>query len=210
VIKFFNPRNTIKESWFHHYSRLRQMSSWKWITKTYFEKNQRLLKFFKCHRLAFQDLREESGLIYLHFDRSSCLSQKIDVVGQDGKEYLVDLDICPFILQKKVDIAMLHLKEQLSKSAIEEAKKGVRQIYQLFLTRAQKGYTDHRQSLLKNYGFADGRAVQLDVGRIKLDERVKKMPIKDLERIVANLSKKLPTELASVLNECLDETRRTL
>ena len=23
VIKFFNPRNTIKESWFHHYSRLR-------------------------------------------------------------------------------------------------------------------------------------------------------------------------------------------
>src|SRR5579863_4478815 len=33
VIKFFNPRNTIKKSWFHHYSRLREMSSWKWITK---------------------------------------------------------------------------------------------------------------------------------------------------------------------------------
>src|SRR3954466_9593690 len=26
VIKFFNPRNTIKENWFHRYSRLRQMS----------------------------------------------------------------------------------------------------------------------------------------------------------------------------------------
>lgn len=208
VIKFFNPRNTIKENWFHRYSRLRQMSSLKWITKTYLEKEQRLSKFFKCHRLAFRDLREESGLIYLHFDRSSCLSQQIDVIDQDGKKYLVDLNICPFILQKKVDIAMTHLEEQLAKGGIEEAKEGVRQIYQLFLTRAQKGYTDHRQSLFKNYGFADGRAVQLDVGRIKLDERVKKMPIKDLERIVENLSKQLPPELVPVLNECLEESRR--
>jgi hypothetical protein len=208
VIKFFNPRNSIKENWFHRYSRLRQMSSLKWITKTYFEKKQRLRKFFKCHRLAFRDLREESGLIYLHFDRSSSVSKKIDVVDQDGKAYLVDLDICPFILQKKVDIAMTRLEEQVAKGAIEEAKEGVRQIYQLFLTRAQKGYTDHRQSLFKNYGFADGCAVQLDVGRIKLDERVKKMPIKDLERIVENLSKQLPPQLTPVLNECLEASRR--
>ncbi len=207
VIKFFNPRNSIKENWFHRYSRLRQMSSLKWITKTYFEKKQRLRKFFKCHRLAFRDLREESGLIYLHFDRSSCVSKKIDVVDQDGKAYLVDLDICPFILQKKVDIVMTRLEEQVANGAIEEAKEGVRQIYQLFLTRAQKGYTDHRQSLFKNYGFADGRAVQLDVGRIKLDEQVKKMPIKDLERIVENLSKQLPPQLTPVLNECLDESK---
>lgn len=203
VIKFFNPRNTIKESWFHHYSRLREMSSWKWIVKTYFEKEERLQKLFKCYRLAFRDLREESGLIYLHFDRSSSLFQKIDVAHQDGKEYLVDLDICPFVLQKRVDIAMTHIKEQLAKGAIEEVKKDVRQIYQLFLTRAQKGYTDHRQSLFKNYGFADGRVIQLDVGRIKHDERVKKMPHKDLERIVANLSKQLPPELIPVLKECL-------
>ncbi len=208
VIKFFNPRNTIKENWFHRYSRLRQMSSLKWIMKTYLEKEERLRKFFKCHRLAFRDLKEESGLIYLHFDKSSCLAQKIDVVDHDGKEYLVDLDICPFILQKKVDIAMTHLEEQLANGSIEEAKQGVRQIYQLFLTRAQKGYTDHRQSLFKNYGFADGRAVQLDVGRIKLDKRVKKMPLNDLERIVANLSKQLPPELVPVLNECLEESKR--
>jgi hypothetical protein len=203
VIKFFNPRNTIKKSWFHHYSRLREMSSLKWITKTYFEKEERLQKLFKCYRLAFRDLREESGLIYLHFDRSSSLSQKIDVAHQDGKEYLIDLDSCPFVLQKRVDIAMEHLKEQLAKGAIEEAKKDVRQIYQLFLTRAQKGYTDHRQSLFKNYGFADGRVIQLDVGRIKHDERIKKMPHKDLERIVANLSKQLPPELIPVLKEVL-------
>jgi hypothetical protein len=208
VIKFFNPRNTIKENWFHRYSRLRQMNSLKWITKTYLEKEERLLTFFKCHRLAFRDLKEESGLIYLHFDKSSCLAQKIDLVDHDGKEYLVDLDVCPFILQKKAEIAMTHLKEQLAKGSIEEAKEGIRQIYQLFLTRAQRGYTDHHQSLCKNYGFADGRAVQLDVGRIKLDERVKKMPLNDLERIVANLSEQLPPALAPVLNECLEESKR--
>ncbi|HEX2579539.1 MAG TPA: hypothetical protein VHK67_03960 [Rhabdochlamydiaceae bacterium] len=210
VLKFFNPRNTIKENWFHRYSRLRQMSSWKWIKKTYFEKEARLLKFFKSHRLAFRDLKEESGLVYLHFDRSSGLSKKINVIDRDGKEYLVDLTLCPFILQKKVEIVMPRFQEQLAKGDTAGAKEGVRQMYQLFLTRAQKGYTDHRQSLFKNYGFAEGRAIQLDVGRIKMDERVKKMPLKDLERIVENLSKQLPPELAAVLKECLDESRSAL
>ena len=96
---------------------------------------------------------------------------------------------------------------EIAKGSIEKAKEGVRQLYQLFLTRAERGYTDHRQSLRKNYGFADGRAVQLDVGRIKLDERVKKMPLNDLERIVANLSEQLPPALAPVLNECLEESK---
>jgi hypothetical protein len=208
VIKFFNPRNTIKENWFHRYSRMRQMSSPKWIMKTYFEKEERLLKFFKCHRLAFRDLQEESGLIYLHFDRSTALSQKIEVIDQEGKAYSVDLDICPFILQKKVAIASTYLEDQLAKGDFAGAEEGVRQIYQLFLTRAQKGYTDHRQSLRKNYGFVNGHAVQLDVGRIKLNERVKQTPLQDLERIIDNLSKQLPPSLSPVLQECLENSRK--
>ncbi len=210
VIKFFNPRNTIKENWFHRFSRMRQMSSPGWITKTYFGKEERLLTFFNCHRLAFRDLREESGLIYLHFDRSSCLAQTINVVDRDGKEYVVDLDRCPFILQKKVEIASTYLEDQLARGNLQEAEEGVRQIYQLFLARAQKGYSDHRQSLSKNYGFAEGRAIQLDIGRIKQEEHVKKMPLKDVERIVANLTSQLPPLLAPVLQACLEESRKNL
>jgi hypothetical protein len=207
VIKFFNPRNTIKKQWFHKKSRLRKMCSLNWIINAYFQKEERLLKFFKCHRLAFQDLREESGLIYLHFDRSSCLAQKVEVLHRDGKSYQVDLDICPFILQKKVSIALTHLEDQMAQGNIEEAREGVRQIYQLFLSRAQKGYTDRRQSLLKNYGFADGHAIQLDVGRIRLDQQVKQKPLKDLARIVGNISASLPPDLVSVLQECLEKSQ---
>jgi prepilin-type processing-associated H-X9-DG protein len=208
VVKFFYPRNTIKEDWFHRFSRLRQMSSLKWMFKTHFKKRERLLKFFKSHELAFQDLREESGILYLHFDRSSCLSQKLELVDQEGKSHQVDLDVCPFILQKKVEIAMTHLQQQMAKGDVEGAREGIRQIYQLFLTRAQKGYTDHRQNLTKNYGFADGHAVQLDVGRIRYDKHVKQMPLKDVERVVDNLSPTLPPELASFLQDCLQESKQ--
>jgi hypothetical protein len=210
VIKFFNLRNTIKEEWFHKKSRLRKMCSFKWIVNAYFKKEERLLKSFKCHRLAFQDLREESGLIYLHLDRSSSLAQKVELLHRDGKSYQVDLDSCPFILQKKVVIALTHLEGQMALGNVEEAREGVRQIYQLFLSRAQKGYTDRRQNLLKNYGFADGRAIQLDVGRIRLDKRVKQNPVKDLARIVGNLSASLPPDLVSVLQECLEESQKNI
>jgi hypothetical protein len=204
VIKFFNPRNTIKENWFHKTSRLCRMSSLKWIFKTYFKKEERLLKSFNCHRMAFQDLREESGLIYLHFDRSSCLSQKIELVDKEGKFHQVDLDECPFVLQKKVELALEYLTQSDSKEACE----GVRQLYWLFLSRAQKGYTDHHQKLSKNFGFAGGYALQLDVGRICKDKSVQERPLQEVERVIANIAPSLPAPLALVLQECLEESLR--
>jgi hypothetical protein len=205
VIKFFNPRNTIKESWFHKTSRLCKMSSLKWMVKTYGGKKERLRQFFERYRLAFQDLRDEAGLVYVHLDQSTALSQKLEVVDKEGRTHQVDLNVCPFVLQKKVELTLTHLDKLLEKEDIEGAQEGVRQIYALFLSRAQKGYTDKLQILDKNYGFAEGRAVQLDVGRI-----CKKPlnPAAEMKRIVENIGPNLPSSLAPVLQECLEKTQK--
>jgi hypothetical protein len=205
VIKFFNPRNTIKESWFHKTSRLCRMSSLKWIAKTYGGKKERLHKFFERYRLAFQDIRNEAGLVYLHLDQSTVLSQKLEVVDKEGRTHQLDLNVCPFVLQKKVELTLTHLDKLMGKGDVEGAKEAVRQIYALFLSRAKKGYTDKLQTLDKNYGFAEGRAVQLDVGRIcKKNLNLKA----EMERIMVNIKPQLPSSLASVLQECLEKTQK--
>lgn len=210
VIKFFNPRSVIKESWFHQFEKWRRFNSLKWITNTYIRKKLRLKKYFLRYEMAFKDLKEESGLVYVHLDPSTCLSKSVNIVDKEGKHHLVPLDAYPFVLQKKVELTMEHLGRLVKSGDVDGAKKSVEQIYELFLSRAQKGYTDRLQTLHKNYGFFEGRAVQLDVGRIRKISSVAEKPIKEMKRIVANIAPSLAEhypELAPVLQECLQKSQ---
>jgi hypothetical protein len=205
VIKFFNPRMVIKENWFHQFAKLRRLNSLKWITNTYFRQKLRLKKYFLRYELAFKDLKEETGLVYVHLDPSTALSQTMVLTDKEGNPHQFNLDAYPFVLQKKVELTMHHLDRLLKNGDVNGAKEGVKQIYELFLSRAQKGYTDRLQTLHKNYGFFEGRAVQLDVGRIRKIPAISENPQKEMERIISNITPSLAhyPELASVLEECL-------
>ncbi len=210
VIKFFNPRSVIKENWFHQFDKLRRFNSLRWITNTYFRQKQRLQKYFLRYEMAYKDLKEETGLVYIHLDPSTCLSQTVEVVDKQGILHRIPLNAYPFVLQKKVELTMTHLNRLLKEGDVEGAEEGVRQIYELFLSRTQKGYTDRLQTLHKNYGFFEGRAVQLDVGRIQKIETVKQKPYEEMERIVRNITPSIAgpfPELAPVLQKCLEESR---
>lgn len=204
VVKFFNPRYVLKKHWFQQIDKWRRFNSLKWITNTYFRKKDRLQKYFHRYAMAFQDLKEETGLVYVHLDPSTCLSQKLHLVDKAGSEHHIALDNCPFVLQKKVELTVHYFNRLLREGAHEQARQSVQQIYQLFLSRAQKGYTDRIQTLHKNYGFFQGRAIQLDVGRIEKMENLDLLP--EMERIVSNitpsLAKSFP-QLAPILQECL-------
>jgi hypothetical protein len=207
VIKFFNPRTVIKENWFHQFAKLRRLNSLKWITNTYFRQKLRLKKYFLRYELAFKDLKEETGLVYVHLDPSTCLSKTLELTDKEGNFCQFNLDAYPFVLQKKVELTMHHLDRLLKNGDIDGAKESVKQIYELFLSRAQKGYTDRLQTLYKNYGFFEGRAVQLDVGRIRKIPAIAENPKREMERVVSNIAPSLAhySELAPVLQECLKE-----
>jgi hypothetical protein len=208
VMKFFNPRSVIKEGWFHEWSKLKRMNSLKWIIYTHFQRETRLQKYFKRYEMAFKDLREETGVVYVHLDPTTCLSQNLEIVDREGKSHRLSLDNYPFVLQKKVELTMTHIGRLLGEGKTEQARAAVKQIYDLFYSRAKKGYTDRLQTLHKNYGFIDGHAVQLDVGRIRFDEKIEAQPLKDVERIVSNVMPSLAgpfPELAPVLLDCLQQ-----
>jgi len=208
VIKFFNPRAVIKKNWFDQFAKLRRLNSLKWITNTYFRQKQRLKKYFLRYELAFKDLKEETGLVYVHLDPSTSLAQTMKMTDKEGNDHQIQLDAYPFVLQKKVELTMHHLDRLLKSGDVEGAKASVKQIYDLFLSRAQKGYTDRLQTLYKNYGFFEGRAVQLDVGRIRKIPAIAENPKKEMERVVSNIKPSLAhyAELAPILEECLKES----
>ena len=208
VVKFFNPRSVINKTWFQRPQKLLLLNSWKWISNTYFKKQERLEKYFKRCEISYNDLKAETGLVYIHVDPATSLSQTIQLTGKDGKTYQLDLETNPFVLQKKVVLTFEHIDHLLKQGKTDEAKEATRQIYTLFAARAQKGYKDRLQALEKNYGFVGGKLVQFDTGRLRKDHRVLNNPQKEVKRVISNIKPSFENypELAQVLDECLEQT----
>lgn len=169
VIKFFKPKHIQKKKWLKSTPLFsvfipqakKDRAQKRWLTK--FQTT--------CHRylLAFDELREETGLIYLHFQPSKDRFAPLKIATSSDKIALFDLNQYTFILQEKGECIPEKIASLLRKGDKNAALKSLLQLKQLLKTRAQKRYTDVRQCFSINYAFTATRAIQIDVGKITKD-----------------------------------------
>lgn len=114
-----------------------------------------------CRRyeIALDHLKEETGLIHLHFHKTTA---PLPVTLIDRTAYQLDLSTLPFIIQKKAVMAPDYFRQNPEKRA--QAKQALKDF---FTKRIEKGFSDPRQSLTINYGFIDDTPIQIDVGKIE-------------------------------------------
>lgn len=184
VLKVFNPMRPLKKEWYKKGKYWKRYSSLKWIKREWFTKEARLQKLFTRHKLAYEKLRKETGLLYVHLAPSTHLNQSIRIKDKEGKEHILSLSKTPFVLQKKAILAHEHLSSLLSKGERKRARKAVASMEQLFQTRTQKGITDRIQTMENNYGFVGDLPIQIDVGRIVFDETLSNAPERETNRVI--------------------------
>lgn len=192
VLKFFNPRAFLRKEWFSDLKKLKRFCSLKWLSHTYFKRGKRLEQVFHCHDLAFCELQQEAGILYVHLNPLSCLSKEIDLIDADGKAYHFDLDDTPFVLQKKAQLCTDRFQELVNQSDHEGIMQGLAQLQELFEQRAAKGFTDRIQTLHNNYGFTDDGAIQIDLGRIRKESSVATNREEEIKRIFADIALRYP------------------
>ncbi len=200
VIKFFNPRQVIKKEWFSKFSKWRRLSSMKWISEAYLRREARLRRLFARYQEGFYALREESGLVYVHLNRSTAIPQSIQLIDKEGESCTLDLEEVPFVIQEKAVIASKYLKRLVAEGKTEQAQALVISLKQLFIARAEKGFTDRIQTLHNNYGFVGERAVQIDLGRLTRDHALMEGFSEEITRVLSNLHQSLE-EISPVLVE---------
>lgn len=166
VIKFFNPRRHMRQNWHQHWEGWKKYLSYSWLTEAYFKKRERLCALFKSYDDAFCYLRKESGLIFVQLDLKKPLDKMVLLQDRDKKNHPVNLRNLPFVLQKKAQLIPAYLSSLLNKGEIQKAKDAIKEVERLFLGRSQKGFSDPHQSFSTNFGFVDGHAVQIDLGKL--------------------------------------------
>ncbi len=106
------------------------------------------------YKTAFTHLKEETGLVFLHFQKTPI---SLPVTLKHRTSTTLDLAQYPFILQKRAILAPEYIKAH---------PEGIQALKEFFRARTEKGFSDPRQSLSVNYGFIEGRPIQIDPGKI--------------------------------------------
>jgi len=186
VIKFFKKQRINKKRWAKHGNIFRKIHEKRHNTASRWKKL--LLETAECYQLARQDLSDETGVIYTHFNKTEHFIKPLLI--KDGKKtHLVDLNNTSFIVQRKVELTRDRISKLLNEGKKDLAVDALIQMRDLMLSRTSKGITDPRQSYGKNFGFIKQSAVQLDVGKISKDPSLALNPNAEMEKLTANLKR---------------------
>ena len=70
------------------------------------------------------------------------------------------------VFQKRADEIFSTLHNLIRNREIQKGKEHLDSLLNLIVSRCQRGITDHDAILDQNYGFAEGDAIHVDVGRL--------------------------------------------
>jgi hypothetical protein len=147
-------------------------------------RRQNLISIFGAHKLAYDELREDSGLVYLHLNKTQHLNTKLKATDRLGRSYEVDLDKTEFVVQKKAELIFDRLKKLLDKGDRAGADKAIASMLQMIKRQLDMKIVDQDKAVRNNYGFIGDQPVHLDIGRLYRGEKPK-----DYDRVIERINK---------------------
>ncbi len=119
---------------------------------------------FQSCKIAYEELKEHTGLIYLHLNTTEIFKKKLTIYDNLKIAHQIDLDQTEFVLQKKAEPLRTRFKSLIKTDQIGEAKNCIDSILDLMKERYEKGVYDRDPNMHTNYGFIEGRAIEIDIG----------------------------------------------
>lgn len=162
VLKFYRFSSYLRRfPWVHH----------PFSIKNHKEYGLRRLELtFHSFFLAAEPLTHETGIIYAHLQPTSTLHQKVHLIDRAGTHYHLPLDSIAFVVQKKGVSFLPRFKEELALGHHDTCKQMLDGLIDVIRRRCQHNITDLDNMDNDNYGWLDGRAIHLDIGRFQEKE----------------------------------------
>ena len=167
-----------------------------WLTPNQrIKKQAQLCKEFLSYKLAFQNLREQTGLVLVHLNKTEDLHQTLDLVDKLGIHHPLQLDNYEFLIQKRASLLYTALNQMIEENKLSDAKETLSNLVKLLAHRAKEGISDKDPDLITNFGVIGTKPIQIDVGRFSprapRDTQVDK---DEIIRITDRLSQYLTTK----------------
>ncbi|MBA3722818.1 MAG: hypothetical protein H0W88_10530 [Parachlamydiaceae bacterium] len=171
VIKFFKYQRYRLLPWLAYFPPLPAIV--KYRDEKLNKKWNKLDGFVKSWKTAFENLKPETGLLYVHLNKTKDLNKQLTIFDKIGKSHLIDLDQMEFCIQKSAEMlctALLQLKE---KNDHDEAQALILRLLNLIVSEYHRGFADNDHALMQNTGVVKGEPIHIDVGQFVKDEKFK-------------------------------------
>ena len=200
VLKFFRMRHFLPKNWLRH---LPIPGLERFKMRKIEKRHERLKATFGSYKMAHQQLKEETGLVFIHLNKSNYLKTKLTLIDKFGRKHHVDLDQTHFILQRRADLIRDRLHTLMQSSDRDGARLAIRGLLEHVISHCQKGFIDKDSSISHNYGFVADRVIHFDVGHLLQDEEVKEPAL--FQREVLRVGKKLEDWIMAYYPELCEE-----
>lgn len=167
VIKFFKYQRFRPQFYLHWFSFLPPVEAIR--QEKIAKKRAKLDDLNASWKIAFDHLQEETGLVYVHLNKSGHLHKTLKIKDKIGVEHLLDIDRYEFLIQKRADMLCPTLDRYMAEGKEREAKELLSSLLAMILSEYNRGLADNDHALMQNTGVLDGKPVHVDVGQFVLN-----------------------------------------
>lgn len=163
VIKFFKYQRFRPQAWL-------ELFTWIPLVQEYQEgkikqKKQKLDHVFASWKMAFEELQDETGVIYVHFNKTPEWTQKLVAYDKMGLKHEFDLNSLEFMVQRKATMLCSKLSQYRNENDLTSAKQLIDKLFVLLLGEYARGYADNDHALMQNTGVFENKPIHIDVGQ---------------------------------------------
>lgn len=128
---------------------------------------------FDSFLIAHTYLKKESGMLYLHLNKTEGEWGTVFLHDAIGVQHKVDLDRTEFIVQEYGELIFDKIDAQMKQGKVEEAKASILSFLATVDSYCKKGVQIDNPAIRRNVGFVDSKPILLDIGSFRHSETFK-------------------------------------
>jgi hypothetical protein len=175
VIKFFKYQRYRLLPWLTYFPPLPAIV--KYREEKMEKKWNKLDGFVQSWKVAFENLKDETGLIFVHLNKTDNLNKPLTIYDKIGMKHVVNLDQMEFCIQKKAEMLCEVLMNCKKSDDLPKAQQIVRSLLSMILSEYARGIADNDHALMQNTGVSEGKPVHIDVGQFVFNDDIKRPEI---------------------------------
>jgi hypothetical protein len=136
-------------------------------------KKKKLDGVFRSWKIAYEELPEQTGVVFVHINKTHDLNHIISIRDKMGFVHHLQADEMEFLIQRSAKMLCSTLKGLIKNEGLTEAKQLIDQLIEMLLVEYRHGYADNDHALMQNTGVIDSKPIHIDVGQLIKNDLVK-------------------------------------
>jgi hypothetical protein len=171
VLKFFKYQRFRPQSYHYWFTFIPAVDAY--LQNKLAVKKSKMDYLFASCRLAFDCLPEETGLTYVHLNKTDHLNKTVTFIDKLGMSHRLDMDRMEFMIQKRASMLCPTIDRMMSEGEEGKAKQLLSRLLAMIVSEYKSGFADNDHALIQNTGVIGESPVHVDVGQFVINPAMK-------------------------------------